>query len=154
MFLYGRIHISCSQGSIFYKGVGSQLMLNTGISAAWNQLEAQAGHLLNQSEQGALRYYLSEYQAGFISVDGLAMATFELFNTSAKVKIIRGFKKKEYSVMAVFIKHTIKHLWKILFGRINETKTKRFSLIYQLLTFRYYSTNFSISVWPILLLAS
>jgi hypothetical protein len=71
---------------VFRKGIGSQLMYNTSISTKWDLIEKQALQLLNDTEQGTLRYYLSEYQAGFITVDGLAMASFELLNTKAKVR--------------------------------------------------------------------
>ncbi|WAR30631.1 WHRN-like protein, partial [Mya arenaria] len=66
----------------------SQLMLNTGISAEWDIIEHKASELLNETEQGTLRYYLSEYQGEFISVDGLAMASFELLNTKAKMTMM------------------------------------------------------------------
>ncbi|XP_052790339.1 whirlin-like [Mya arenaria] len=77
-----------SQNSYFRKGIGSQLMLNTGISAEWDIIEHKASELLNETEQGTLRYYLSEYQGEFISVDGLAMASFELLNTKAKMTMM------------------------------------------------------------------
>ena len=48
-------------------------------------IENQARELLNNTEQGTLRYYLSEYQKGYITVDGLLLASFELLNTKAKV---------------------------------------------------------------------
>ncbi|XP_052222739.1 uncharacterized protein LOC127838790 isoform X2 [Dreissena polymorpha] len=76
------------QSTIFRKGIGSQLMLNTGISVKWDSIEHQASVLLNETEQGTLRYYLSEYQTEFISVDGLAMASFELLNTKAKMTMM------------------------------------------------------------------
>ena len=75
----------CIQSSVFRRGIGSQLMLNTAISNNWDTIESLASELLNDTEQGTLRYYLSEYQNGFITVDGLAMASFELLNTKAKV---------------------------------------------------------------------
>ena len=62
-------------------------MLNSAISSKWDKIENQASELLNEVEQGTLRYYLSEYQRGFITVDGLAMASFELLNTKAKVRL-------------------------------------------------------------------
>lgn len=71
---------------MFRKGIGSQLMYNTAISTKWDTIENQAVELLNEGEQGTLRYYLNEYQAGFITVDGLVMASFELLNTQAKVR--------------------------------------------------------------------
>ena len=60
-------------------------MLNTSIHSKWDNIQEQASELLNETEQGTLRYYLSEYQRGYISVDGLVMASFELLNTKAKV---------------------------------------------------------------------
>ena len=71
--------------SVFSKGIGSQLIYNSAISTKWDMIENQARELLNNTEQGTLRYYLSEYQKGYITVDGLLLASFELLNTKAKV---------------------------------------------------------------------
>ncbi|XP_060572635.1 whirlin-like isoform X2 [Ruditapes philippinarum] len=81
-----------SKNSVFRKGIGSQLMYNTSISTKWDLIEKQALQLLNDTEQGTLRYYLSEYQAGFITVDGLAMASFELLNTKAKMTLMKEIR--------------------------------------------------------------
>ena len=70
---------------MFSKGIGSQLMYNSAIATKWDMIEEQARDLLNNTEQGTLRYYLSEYQKGYITVDGLVLASFELLNTKAKV---------------------------------------------------------------------
>ena len=71
--------------SVFSKGIGSQLIYNSAVSTKWDMIENQARELLNNTEQGTLRYYLSEYQKGYITVDGLLLASFELLNTKAKV---------------------------------------------------------------------
>lgn len=84
----GSAAVTTSMSSAFRKGIGSQLMYNTAISSKWDLIEDQAIQLLNETEQGTLRYYLSEYQAGFITVDGLAMASFELLNTKAKMSLM------------------------------------------------------------------
>ena len=60
-------------------------MYNSAVSTKWDMIENQARDLLNNTEQGTLRYYLTEYQKGYITVDGLVLASFELLNTKAKV---------------------------------------------------------------------
>ncbi|XP_053381270.1 whirlin-like [Mercenaria mercenaria] len=84
--------VTQSSSKVFRKGIGSQLMYNTAISTKWDVIEKQALQLLNDTEQGTLRYYLSEYQAGFITVDGLAMASFELLNTKAKMSLMKEIR--------------------------------------------------------------
>lgn len=69
-------------------------MLNSLARIKWDMIEEQAHQLLNEKEQGTLRYYLNEYQKGFIRVDGLVMALFELLNTHAKVFALSFCKRK------------------------------------------------------------
>ena len=45
----------------------------------------QARQVLNSNELGTMKYYLSEYSKGFISINALVLALFDLFNTPAKV---------------------------------------------------------------------
>ncbi|XP_048099352.1 whirlin [Alosa alosa] len=51
-------------------------------------LEEQAVLLLTEQERQTLAYYLQEYREGHITVEALAMALFELFNTHAKFSLL------------------------------------------------------------------
>ncbi|CAJ1068685.1 whirlin-like [Xyrichtys novacula] len=63
-----------------YRGVGPP--------GAQVSLEQQAYMLLTEPERQTMVYYLQEYQEGHISVEPLAMALFELFNTHAKLSML------------------------------------------------------------------
>ncbi|KAG5280625.1 hypothetical protein AALO_G00062210 [Alosa alosa] len=60
-------------------------------------LEEQAVLLLTEQERQTLAYYLQEYREGHITVEALAMALFELFNTHAKHHTLAGCYVKSES---------------------------------------------------------
>ncbi|KAI5613040.1 whirlin-like isoform X1, partial [Silurus asotus] len=53
-----------------------------------SSLDEQAYLLLTDAERQTMTYYIQEYQCGHISVEPLAMALFELFNTHAKLTLL------------------------------------------------------------------
>lgn len=79
---------------IFYKGVaGSQVTLSSLVNQSRAMLEEQARHLLTEAERHTMSYYLDQYRDGHVGVEQLVIALFELFNTHAKVKTHKAFRK-------------------------------------------------------------
>ncbi|TSV94894.1 Whirlin [Bagarius yarrelli] len=62
--------------------------LAPGSKGARSSLDEQAYLLLTEAERQTMTYYIQEYQCGHISVESLAMALFELFNTHAKLTLL------------------------------------------------------------------
>ncbi|XP_072017578.1 whirlin-like [Amphiura filiformis] len=79
-----------SSSAVFSRGIaGSQMMYNTKpTNQAWNMIEDQAKHLLNENEKGTMMYYIGEYQRDNIDIDALVLALFELLNTHAKFSLL------------------------------------------------------------------
>ncbi|XP_054770143.2 whirlin-like [Lytechinus pictus] len=76
--------------SAFSRGIGSQVMYNKSMAGVqnWSMLEDQSKTLLSENERGTMMYYLEEYQHNTITVEGLVMALFELFDTHAKFSLL------------------------------------------------------------------
>lgn len=106
----------------------SQSAGHRGVSPPGAQvcLEQQAYMLLTEQERQTMAYYLQEYQQGHITVEPLARALFELFNTHAKVKkfaatpeltVVCGLSIYSYSI---FCFHCLPHLQLTMLSEIRS----------------------------------
>ncbi|XP_045081425.1 whirlin-like [Coregonus clupeaformis] len=68
--------------------LGKSVCRGVGHPGSKVSLEEQAFLLLTDPERQTMGYYLQEYQEGHISLEPLAMALFELFNTHAKLSLL------------------------------------------------------------------
>jgi hypothetical protein len=92
MFLLRRNSSDCGcQGSLFTRGVGSQLMLRSSIghkSAQLSVVNDRARRLLSRDEQAsALNYYVTKYCSGHVTVEELFLELCKILDTKRKVSM-------------------------------------------------------------------
>ncbi|KAK2156209.1 hypothetical protein LSH36_219g03059 [Paralvinella palmiformis] len=92
--LNGRFTALQINDSMFSRGAGSQLMHNSMMSHNTQMalIDESARCLLNDNQHAALKYYIDDYQKGFIQVEALLLALFEILNTKTKFALLTDIR--------------------------------------------------------------